>query len=1190
MESTRFPFSAAFLSGRKWALAAALILLTGPPLPAGTATTVPGTILTDTTWTAAGNPYLVGSDVLVAPGATLTIQAGVQVRFNGNYALSVQGAMKAIGTAEQPVLFRSNQPIPAPGDWSVLDFRAESRGSRLEHVVLEYGGNATRTGWYCAAGALCVNTSSFWMEASTVRYSATRGAVLAQSNATLYRSRFDGNALEGIRLHSCDLSLGECHPRIVGNQFQNNRHAMLLDNAQLPEMSGNTATGNLINGLVLNPQCNLKGTNTFYADDLPYVVPGYGDWCHIGTYNSATRLTIQPGTVFKLLGTIQFWYDTTVSALGTEDRPIIFTSLRDDSVGGDTNNDGNASSPAEEDWGTISHVGTAVAATYDHVLWRYGGNTDFGWGPLVKVQDGAGVIIRNSELTRAEVGIYTYRNAALDLQKSRMHHLLTAGLDTYATGTVLVAGNRFTDIGSAGILVRNGSPVIQENFFQGNPGGVKVICSVHPCSPVVSPHNRFVGSDQTGVEVSYPQSVCIDARQNGWGDISGPRDTSTATDACGVADNPGGSGAKVSNGVRYSPWEGGMGRPVLATPRCGVTALTQPVLSGGAPTGAVVSFYDSGLKIGETTAGANDTFSWTPAAPLTDGTHALTAIASWNNQVSLPTPAVALRVNSLLPFDPMGVRIRYDFHGVPYLQVLRDAQGCSSTDARLETPVWVRPGTSMTVSVPVRRPGSRMARLGERRAESIHFPGQTARKEMQSGYAPQREVTVQNNSAERIVGYRVAAPSGNPGNRIYSGYGPETNIPGGIAGGAQGTIQVEGNADVVLVTADGALLRVDGNIGDAGFGGINVPSGSRSAELTLHNRTSMTLFPVYFGKPAASGKDYFGGTNLSLGLESNKDEPIRLPASATADTDYYALASGFADGSTIYYPVKIHLPAGRDAQVTFEGSYGEVDITNGFAADVCHFGLAPFADQQGGAGDKPLNLLQILDSGNPSPKIAGGGSLSRIRVGTGKYYWQAYYCNGTLAGHGVVDISTIHRGNLALPLRLECQNKVRIGPDSYPLQKKQIEYSVRSGDFFDEYEATFPMSTGPLSFQICDQGYLRSQPLGDVLIDPDGFVYNARLGLAAVLKGITVTCKKYDEDYQTWIRWPAELFENQINPQVTGTDGYYAFFVPPGLYRIEAGAAGYFQHTSPNIEVIDEVVHYNVPLIPAPVCLPLIRK
>jgi hypothetical protein len=111
-----------------------------------------------------------------------------------------------------------------------------------------------------------------------------------------------------------------------------------------------------------------------------------------------------------------------------------------------------------------------------------------------------------------------------------------------------------------------------------------------------------------------------------------------------------------------------------------------------------------------------------------------------------------------------------------------------------------------------------------------------------------------------------------------------------------------------------------------------------------------------------------------------------------------------------------------------------------------------------------------------------------------------------------------------------------------------------------------------------NNGSLRQKQAGTILIDPDGYVYDASIGLEGKIQGVTVTCDVYDEDYQSWERWPAELYESQINPQVTGSDGYYAFFVPPGLYRVRAMAVGYDSHTSPDIRVIDEIVHYNIPL------------
>lgn len=113
---------------------------------------------------------------------------------------------------------------------------------------------------------------------------------------------------------------------------------------------------------------------------------------------------------------------------------------------------------------------------------------------------------------------------------------------------------------------------------------------------------------------------------------------------------------------------------------------------------------------------------------------------------------------------------------------------------------------------------------------------------------------------------------------------------------------------------------------------------------------------------------------------------------------------------------------------------------------------------------------------------------------------------------------------------------------------------------------------------------------GEVLIDPDGYVfdqsaggsYDAATGVFSPnqpLIGVTVTAYYWVEEWQTWIPWPAELYDSQINPQVTGPNGYYAFFTPPGKYYLQAaGKDGYQSWRSPEIEVVSEIVHMNSPL------------
>lgn len=60
---------------------------------------------------------------------------------------------------------------------------------------------------------------------------------------------------------------------------------------------------------------------------------------------------------------------------GTLDRPVIFTSIKDDAHGGDTNGDGNKSIPSMGDWKNLQIFGKAEI---NYANFYYGGNTDSG--------------------------------------------------------------------------------------------------------------------------------------------------------------------------------------------------------------------------------------------------------------------------------------------------------------------------------------------------------------------------------------------------------------------------------------------------------------------------------------------------------------------------------------------------------------------------------------------------------------------------------------------------------------------------------------------------------------------------------------------------------------------------------------------------------------------------------------------
>lgn len=109
------------------------------------------------------------------------------------------------------------------------------------------------------------------------------------------------------------------------------------------------------------------------------------------TVNAGVTLTVQAGAVVKFEGT-GLLINGALRAAGSATNGIVFTSIKDDAYGGDTNGDGTVSTPAAGNWTTITTAGRGNA-TLLYTRVQYGGSC-CNTGMIYAT--GNSVVIRNS--------------------------------------------------------------------------------------------------------------------------------------------------------------------------------------------------------------------------------------------------------------------------------------------------------------------------------------------------------------------------------------------------------------------------------------------------------------------------------------------------------------------------------------------------------------------------------------------------------------------------------------------------------------------------------------------------------------------------------------------------------------------------------------------------------------------------
>jgi len=429
------------------------------------------------TITKANSPYVVASQMTLAPDAILTIEPGVVIKFKGaGSSLSGSGVIIAKGTESDPIIFTSfnddsyagdtNQngttSSPHAGDWGSV--RLVKDGSKIDWAIVSYGGGDDKR------SNVYVKDTSADITHSIIQESKFYGMFLEHASGSLTNNTIQNNSYqqnsESTGLYAFDgdlvirgnmfsgnivgaqfVSGGNAHSfQVENNNFINNKQEAVSVSTTYPRFSGNTATGNGINGTVLRGNVTEDYSLT---PDLPYVVEAYA-------VVSGKTLTLMPGVVIKfqqgggmsVLGALQ--------AKGTEDHPVVFTSFYDDDcgiAGGCTDTDNGSTTPHAGDWFTMRFASGSGLSLLDYVKVRYGGKSMYYSHPgALQINAGALLDVAHTTIEKNYYAGIWIENASPHISDSLIQDHQGSGADQ--------------DDGL--FLVSSSSPVIQNTHLRNN--------------------------------------------------------------------------------------------------------------------------------------------------------------------------------------------------------------------------------------------------------------------------------------------------------------------------------------------------------------------------------------------------------------------------------------------------------------------------------------------------------------------------------------------------------------------------------------------------------------------------------------------------------------------------------------------------------------------------------------------------